>query len=473
MLNSLLGFLRSRALAAEVRAASDGQLLARFSAEHDNDAFAGLVYRYGPMVWCVCRRVLGNEADAEDAFQATFLVLARKGTALARTDLVAGWLHGVASRTAMAARSAAARRRFKERRAEEARRPDTTLMSTEDAPWAELRPLLDTELARLPKKYQTAIVLCDLEGKSRRDAARLLRLAEGTLSSRLARGRRLLARRLSRHVPTVSGGAVASALAAETTAAVPSAVVISTVQAARAFAAAGKVAAGVISARVALLAEGVLKMMFLSKVKIATGVVLATTLVCAGAGLFASGMLGGGPDEAPPAVLVGAQDREKPDGNDANVAPIRRKEAPRRGGFVGRERDGVRLEIRLKEELAGLKPDFQALGRQKVNAAKEAFASALELFELATAKGGGQRAFDIMTLMLDCSNKLLAAELEISARHSDRLAALERHWMVARKAEILAETNYRAGRLGPQELYPMRYHRIDAEIQLLKAREGK
>jgi RNA polymerase sigma factor (sigma-70 family) len=484
LLNSLLGFLRSRALAADVCAASDGQLLTRFTADHDEDAFAALVCRHGPMVWCVCRRMLGNEADAEDAFQATFLVLAKKGAALARQDLLGGWLHGVACRTAQSARCSDARRRARERQVEEARRPESmsTPMSTENPPWTELRPVLDVELGRLPKKYQTAIVLCDLEGKSRREAARMLSLAEGTLSSRLARGRRLLARRLSRYAPGVAGGAVASALAAEAAGPAPTSLIASTIKAGCAFVSASPAAAGVISARAAALTEGVLKMMFLSRLKLTAGVLLAATIVCTGAGLFASGMLGGEGEPAPAAALAGGGDKVKAHDEDADRAPVEKKE---KGSFGRREkrrpkefdegeRTEARLAFKLKEELAGLKPDFAALGRQKVKAAKDALDSIWELYGvgISSTKQGATLAA-IVTQVIDWSNALLAAELEISTTRSERLAALERHWLLAKKAEIITESNYKAGRVGPQELYPLRYHRIDAEIKLLKAREGK
>ena len=147
------------------------------------------------MVLAVCRRVLGNETDAEDAFQAAFLVFVRKAASIRARELVGNWLYGVAYRTALKARSAAARRRAKERRA--ATMTPTRVDDEED--WAELLPLLDRELSRLPEKYRVPIVLCELEGRSRKEAAGKLGLPEGTLSSRLATGRRMLGRRLAPH----------------------------------------------------------------------------------------------------------------------------------------------------------------------------------------------------------------------------------------------------------------------------------
>src|SRR5438552_13817363 len=158
---------------------TDGQLLARFVATRDEATFAALVRRHGPMVLGVCRRVLGHFHDAEDAFQATFLVLARKAASVCRRDSVSCYLHGVAYHTAMRAATAIARRRKRERQVDNMPHPAVAPPEAQD--WL---PLLDRELNRLPEKYRSAIVLCDLEGRMRREAARLLNIAEGTLSSR-------------------------------------------------------------------------------------------------------------------------------------------------------------------------------------------------------------------------------------------------------------------------------------------------
>src|SRR5262245_49217145 len=181
----------------------DAALLERFVAAGDEAAFAGLVERHGPMVLGVCRRVLHNHHDAEDAFQATFLVLARKAASVRPRDLVGNWLHGVAYHTALKARSAADRRRAREREAAPMPRPEAA-----HELWQRLEPLLDQELHALPDHYRVPIVLCDLEGKTRKEAARQLGWAEGTVASRLARARGLLAKRLGRHGLALSGAAV-------------------------------------------------------------------------------------------------------------------------------------------------------------------------------------------------------------------------------------------------------------------------
>lgn len=173
-------------------ALSDGNLLERFVRRREEAAFAALVRRHGPMVLAVCRRLLRHNHDAEDAFQATFLVLSKKAHRLRRPELLANWLYGVAYRTALHARQRAARRREREREAAvmsaSNRNPD---MSS-----PELRGILDEELQRLPEKYRAPLVLCYLEGKTNQEAARVLGWPIGSISYRLARARERLRERL-------------------------------------------------------------------------------------------------------------------------------------------------------------------------------------------------------------------------------------------------------------------------------------
>jgi RNA polymerase sigma factor (sigma-70 family) len=250
---------------------TDRQLLECFAAGRDDAACAALVRRHGPMVWGGCRRVLGRLHDAEDAFQATFLVLVRKAGSVRAGDLLGNWLYGVAYRTALKAKTAAARRRAREKQVHDM--PEPVARPEQAGP--EVQPVLDRELARLPAKYRAVVVLCDLEGKSRKDVARHLGCPEGTVASRLARARARLAKRLARHGFVLSGAAVAGTLSqASASAEVPASLLVSTVEAARLFAAGQAAAAGVISVRVAALTEGVLRAMFLTKLKTAAAVVL-------------------------------------------------------------------------------------------------------------------------------------------------------------------------------------------------------
>ena len=196
---------------------ADRALLGRFAAERDQAAFAELVRRHGPLVWAACLRVAGHRQDAEDAFQAVFLVLARKCAAVRDPDLLGNWLYGVAVRVAMRARRAAARRRARE--VQVPAMPDPPSPAVEAA--SDLGPVLDEELAALPAWYRDALVLCDLRGTPREEAARLLGVPEGTLSSRLANGRKRLAARLARRGVVLSAAAVPGTLANAARAGVP------------------------------------------------------------------------------------------------------------------------------------------------------------------------------------------------------------------------------------------------------------
>jgi RNA polymerase sigma factor (sigma-70 family) len=270
---------------------TDGQLLGRFIATRDEAAFAALVRRHGPMVLGVCRRVLSDFHHAEDAFQATFLVLARKATAVRKHESVGSWLYGTAYRTALEARTMSARRRARERPMNDMPHPEVLPAEAHD--WM---PLLDRELNLLPEKYRAAIILCDLEGRTRREAARLLAITEGTLSSRLARGRALLAKRLARCGVTLSGGAMAVALSNEASAAVSASLVSCTAKSA-ALVAAGQV--GAVSTTALLLMKGVMKAMLMKKLRLVVGAVLVVVALGAvGLGYQAGGS--GSAQAAPP-----------------------------------------------------------------------------------------------------------------------------------------------------------------------------
>ena len=259
----------------------DGPLLDAFVTRRDEAAFEALVRRHGPMVWAVCRRLLTHH-DAEDAFQATFLVLARKAAAVRPRELLPNWLYGVAYHSAQKARALAVRRSARERQV--TAMPDPPATEPADT-WAALQPVLDRELHALPDRYRAPIVLCDLEGLTRRAAAVRLGLPEGTVSSRLSRARAMLAHRLARHGLTVSAGLLAEVLSqTAATARVPYPLVSSTVRAVALLTAGPTAVGGAISAQATALTEGVLQAMLLTKLKNA----LATAAVV----VFAATILG-------------------------------------------------------------------------------------------------------------------------------------------------------------------------------------
>jgi RNA polymerase sigma factor (sigma-70 family) len=272
-----------RVAGAHSTEATDAELLERFIADRDEVAFEALVRRHGPMVLGVCRRILRHTQDAEDAFQATFLVLVRKATTVAPRSVVGTWLYSVARQTARKALAGNLRRSERERSVECL--PEPGIVSPE--PVGDLSALLDHELAALPETYRAAIVLCDLEGYTGRDAARQLGWPEGTLFTRLARGRKLLADRLARR-----GMGPLPALALP---ALPPALVTTTVQAASATVLGPAAVSAIVSPAVVTLTEGVLQAMIPLKLKFAT----VAGLLLLVAGIAVAGGYGLGPDTQP------------------------------------------------------------------------------------------------------------------------------------------------------------------------------
>jgi RNA polymerase sigma factor (sigma-70 family) len=201
--------MQSIAGSGKPRERSDEHLLHDYVAGQDTAAFEAIVRRHGAMVLGVCRRVLHHEQDAEDAFQATFLVLLHKARSLTRPELLSNWLYGVAFRTALKARQDAMRRRQREGPMVH----EPIVDSSNDAVWNDLRPILDDEVQRLPHKYRTPVVLCYLEGQSTQEAARTLGCPKGTVLSRLARARQQLKSRFTRRGLAVSTGVLATLLA--------------------------------------------------------------------------------------------------------------------------------------------------------------------------------------------------------------------------------------------------------------------
>jgi RNA polymerase sigma factor (sigma-70 family) len=303
-MSTVVQHLRQAMLRCDWAGLDDGELLEHYRRHGNEDAFAALMRRHGPMVLGVCRRILRHPEDAEDAFQATFLVLIRKADAIVPCTMVGNWLYGVAYRIARKGQALAARRRRRERQVDQL--PEAVLPLSEST--HDLRPLLDRELCRLPEKYRAPVVLCDLEGKTRKEAANQLGWPLGTVSGRLVRARTLLARRLARQHPALPLAAVLAENAASTQ--VPGLIAGATRAALEG--GTGTTAAGsALSARAVALAEGVLKAMFLEKIKFA----VVMFLVLALAGLAVHSLAGpaasraeegpGRADRAAPPAAVG------------------------------------------------------------------------------------------------------------------------------------------------------------------------
>jgi RNA polymerase sigma factor (sigma-70 family) len=311
--NDLLRHLRTNGLRLRAETESDGQLLDRFLASRSEEAFEGLLARLGPMVWSVCRRMLLNETDAEDAFQATFLVLVRKGRTVNPRDRVGNWLYGVAYCAARKARVNRARRREKEHRA--ATMAET--LSFDPEPTSDLAACIDRELSRLPAKYRAPVVLCDLQGKTREEAARHLGWPEGTVAGRLSRARGLLARKLGKYSLAVTPAAVAATLTESVGAHSPPTTVL--------LAARQAVLEMTVLPCVLELMDGVIRSMQLRKVQV---VVLGLVVVVAAGGLAAPFVIHPPEPKANP-VVVQDERKEPP-------APVIDPLAELRTKFAGR-----------------------------------------------------------------------------------------------------------------------------------------
>jgi RNA polymerase sigma factor (sigma-70 family) len=297
---------------------SEAELLERFVTHRDDAAFEALMTRYGPMVLGVCRQLLHDPNDVDDAFQATFLVLVRKAGTLRRCDLLGNWLYGVAYRVATRARVMASRRTDRvaafQRHTTGGCEPADNRISNGSEDF-ELKPRLHEEVHRLPEKYRVPIVLCYFEGLTHEEAAAQLGCPLGTVKGRLSRARDLLHRRLTRRGVTLSGATLASDLAIRgVDAAVPPALERITLTAAQAVARDASVSLSMISGvslPVASLVEGVLQAMILNQVRtIALPLLLAAGTVAAGV-VVAATQLSGGPTDVQTAEQAASQDAAK------------------------------------------------------------------------------------------------------------------------------------------------------------------
>jgi RNA polymerase sigma factor (sigma-70 family) len=282
-LHSLIHYLRHSLAHRGDAALSDAQLLERWVEQHDPAAFELMLWRHGPMVLNTCRRLLPKREDAEDAFQATFLVLVRKASSIRRREALAAWLHRVACRIAGRLRATNNVRSSREQPF-----ADSLAAPHVDAPAArDLHAILDEEIESLPAHYRRALILCCLEGKLQEEAARLLDRPRGTVSSWLTRGRERLRQRLLRRGIVVSITGLTAALTPDALSAggmIP--LIGSLVRMAGAVAAGDAFPTGLMSARTIALAEGVLRMMFMTKLKIVVAISLVVAVATAGIGTW-------------------------------------------------------------------------------------------------------------------------------------------------------------------------------------------
>jgi RNA polymerase sigma factor (sigma-70 family) len=342
---TLIQYIRRIARPQGLECATDAQLLSSFAATRDEAAFALLVQRHGSMVLGVCRRMLGDTPDAEDAFQAAFLVLVRKATSIHAPELLANWLYGVALRAAAKARAVAAKRHMREAQLD----ADLADRAPSSEAAGELRSILDEEIGRLPQKYRVPFILCYLNGASNEDAARRLGCPKGTVQSRLSWARHRLRHRLTRRGFALSTVVLASELlAGEASAGVAATLANSTIKAALHYASGQALGTGVISASVATLTQGVLHTMFMIKVKTIAAAIVILILIGAAGGVVARANLAASP-ALPAASATPATDKNPP-APEQEIALAEREEEKRTGS------KSVAREIVSKSFKTGNKP---------------------------------------------------------------------------------------------------------------------
>ncbi|HEY7423803.1 MAG TPA: sigma-70 family RNA polymerase sigma factor [Gemmataceae bacterium] len=426
---TLLAYLRRLGRGAAVES-NDAELLERFVEARDETAFTSLLRRHGPLVWSVCRRVLAEEHAAEDAFQATFLVLVRKARSVSKKASVRSWLYGVALRVAVRARQHEDLRRLHERSAP-VRQAGTTKTETL---WEDVRPILDEEIQRLPEKYRQPVILCYLEGQTNDEAARLLNCPRGTIATRLARARERLRSRLVRRGLILSAGTLAAMFTDNTlSAAVPS---ILSAQTAKI------VLSGAVPVSITTLAEGVLHTMFVTKLKTTLVVVLAVSAI-GSAGVCTYYLHGQAPPGQPP---LPRQAPQVPPGQP------RPQEVPGEVKFP----DKI-----APDKIGPAKPPeaLQKLLKERRDRAEEEATIRYQKY-----RAGAQDATLDQTIA--SYKRLLKAELELSVKKADRLVACERHVRLMKQLGGIAEAKYKVGRIFQADYTQAEYERLDAEIAL-------
>lgn len=403
----------------------DDQLLERFVVDRDRAAFELLLWRHGPMVLGVCRRVLRTSHDAEDAFQATWLTFVRKAGSIVHRAAVGSWLYQVAYRVALRARAAKVKRSQRELADATAL---TVAIAEDRSDPGEFGRILDEEVNRLPARQRAAFVLCCLEGRTGEEAARELGCPPGTVSSRLTRARELLRQRLIRR-GLVPAAALSGAAAGDAWSCPISALLADTTLKASLLFSSGKAAGGALSSQAVILAEGVLRAMFVTKMKIAASVVLAVSILAAG-GVVTHRTLTAAPQEKErPAPKVEQPAQPPKPAPKAEAAPVARK--------VPKEL----LEKRL-----------------------EAVQAVFEQNQKRMQAGQG-----LPVELLGWSERWLDAELALKDKKADRIAALKAHVNRTRELERLLATHARIGQGKTSDAAAATYERTNAEIRYFEA----
>jgi RNA polymerase sigma factor (sigma-70 family) len=420
----------------------DGPLLERFLNLRDEGAFETIVSRHGPMVLSVCRRVLEDAHASEDAFQATFLVLLKKARFLKRRDLLANWLYGVAYRTALKAKGMRAQQQAREKSMADIPVADNQA----EVVWRDLKPVLDAELNRLSARHRLPIVLCCLEGKTVAEAAAQLGWPVGSVAGRLARAKERLRRRLLQRGITLSTGMLGAVLSRDALAALPGPLLAATLRGVMIVAAGSIKNREQLSPFVVALTEGVLKAMFVTKLKIAA------------VSLLAAGMLGAG-------VLSYAQVAGKQTG-------------PERGGKTEPFAQKPAGERAIDPNADSGIPKFPAFGKERAKAIldQSGFGDRMRTLLMARLDAAFEEAEtrrrryyegkETLDIAIHSSLRLLEAERELSSKKADQRVALENHLQRMQELEKINRLKIDAGSLAAQDLAEVKFHRLQAEIWL-------
>jgi RNA polymerase sigma factor (sigma-70 family) len=444
--STLLAYLR-RLVGAAATDDSDAELLERFAAQRDEAAFEALLRRHGPLVWNVCRRVLAEEHAAEDAFQATFLVLVRTARSVSKRASIRSWLYGVALRVALRARQQEQLRRRREQ--------ETPIRPLGEATWQDVRPILDEEIQRLPEKYRLPIILCYLEGQTNDEAAQLLNCPRGTIATRLARARERLRSRLLRRGVTLSAGTLAALLTDNAiSTAIPPLLLAQTSKAAL---------MGAASVSITTLTEGVIHAMFLSKLKMATAFALVLAAI-AGTGAGAYYLRA----QAPPKTGEPLKKAEEPVADKKNAEKAQ-EELDRLFKEVNKENEKPlkRQDVTMPDQKAAGKPQerFQKLLQAQRDMAELEWKLRSGYYRLGWNEPGASNPVTLR-FVFDASKHLLKVELDSSNKKPERLAAHENQIKRIKEIVDITEAQYKVGRVSKAAFASALYEQLDAELEL-------
>jgi RNA polymerase sigma factor (sigma-70 family) len=433
-MHAVVAYLRRLSPAPGLGEATDGQLLNDFVSRQDQAAFAALIQRHGPLVWGVCRRVLSHTQDAEDAFQATLLILVRRAKSIRKRASVRSWLYGVANRVAVRAKADRHRREVRERQASGRLDAD----QAREVALHDLRSVLDEEINRLPAAERLAVVLCYLEGKTNDEAAHLLGWPRGTIATRLARARERLGSRLARRGFSLSGSLLSIA---GPPAAPPAALANATVKAAFLVASGSMAATGVITPTVISLTEGVLQTMFLTKLKMGATLVVAVGLLSGSAAIFAYPRPGA-QSTVQEKEQRRAQEQVQLMDEDPEEFSVPMLSEEKVKALLAAAPVGEKMKSLLKARLEAAQTEMSARSKQHL---------------------AGRGTLDFL---LDTSQRLRKAELELCTQKSDRLLVLENQVQIMKKIVELNRERFNAGRISVEDVKLPEFYLLDAEIDL-------